>query len=69
MPAEDFAFFSMAVPSAFLFLGIGNEAAGSTVSLHSPAFRVDEEVLHRGAALHAALALTWLRQGGWSGVQ
>ncbi|MEW5315436.1 MAG: hypothetical protein WDW38_006865 [Sanguina aurantia] len=61
MAAEDFSFFCNAVPCAYSFLGIRNESAGSTAALHSPKFKMDESVLHRGAALLAGLAVDWLK--------
>jgi len=67
MPAEDFAFFARAVPSAFVFLGIRNESIGSVHNLHSRGFRLDEGALHKGAALHAALAMEYLARGGVEG--
>lgn len=67
MPAEDFAFFARAVPSAFLFLGIRNESLGSVHNLHSRNFKLDESALHKGAALHAALAMEYLARGGVEG--
>lgn len=57
---EDFAYYSLEIPSAFLLLGIRNETEGSTHLLHSPNFRMDEAVLHKGAALHTALAIEYL---------
>jgi IAA-amino acid hydrolase len=67
MPAEDFAFFARAVPATFVFLGIRNETAGSVHNLHSRNFTLDESALHRGAALHAALAVEYLARGGVEG--
>jgi IAA-amino acid hydrolase len=67
MPAEDFAFFARAIPSTFVFLGIRNETAGSVHNLHSRNFALDEGVLHKGAALHAALAMEYLARGGVEG--
>ncbi|KAI8472795.1 MAG: hypothetical protein J3K34DRAFT_384117 [Monoraphidium minutum] len=67
MPAEDFAFFARAVPSAFAFLGIRNETLGSVHNLHSRHFVLDEAALPRGAALHAALAMEYLAAGGVEG--
>ncbi|KAJ9511326.1 hypothetical protein QJQ45_029740 [Haematococcus lacustris] len=60
MPAEDFSFYCQQVPCTFGFLGIRNETLGSVHNLHSPQFLLDESVLHKGAALHAAWALTYL---------
>ena len=48
------------MPGAFTFLGIRNETAGSVHSLHTARFVLDETVLPRGAALHAAVALEFL---------
>ena len=53
MGGEDFAFFLQKVPGAFVWLGVGEEVSG----LHTPRFAFDEEILPRGAALLAALAL------------
>ncbi|EFJ49506.1 hypothetical protein VOLCADRAFT_59303, partial [Volvox carteri f. nagariensis] len=46
--------------AAFTFLGIGDPAKGTDVGLHSPRFRMDEDQLPLGAALHAALATEWI---------
>lgn len=64
LAGEDFAFFAQQVPSAMIFLGHRNEAAGSGAALHSPNFRLDENVLAIGAAYHTKLALTYLEQAG-----
>jgi hippurate hydrolase len=53
MGAEDFAYFLEKVPGAFIWLGVGEDVAG----LHTPQFAFDEEILPRGSALLAALAL------------
>jgi hippurate hydrolase len=53
MGGEDFAFFLEKVPGAFIWLGVGEDISG----LHTPQFAFDEEVLPRGSALLAALAL------------
>ncbi|MDQ4127754.1 MAG: M20 family metallopeptidase [Actinomycetota bacterium] len=53
MGGEDFAFFLERVPGAFVWLGVGEEVSG----LHTPRFAFDEEILPRGSALLAALAL------------
>ncbi|MBC8514789.1 amidohydrolase [bacterium] len=57
MGGEDFSYFAQRVPGAFMVLGSGNEALGTTVSVHHPQFKLDEDVLPLGAALHAAWAL------------
>ena len=53
MGGEDFAFFLEKVPGAFIWLGVGEDVSG----LHTPQFAFDEEILPRGSALLAALAL------------
>ncbi|XP_072996015.1 IAA-amino acid hydrolase ILR1-like 1 [Typha latifolia] len=61
MGAEDFAFFSEVVPSAYYyFVGMKNETRGPLHPSHSPYFTVNEEVLPYGAALHASLAMQYL---------
>jgi hippurate hydrolase len=53
MGGEDFAFFLEKVPGAFIWLGVGEDVSG----LHTPRFAFDEEILPRGSALLAALAI------------
>ncbi|OMO67356.1 Peptidase M20 [Corchorus capsularis] len=60
MGAEDFAFFSDAIPGLFFFLGMNDETQGKFPSGHSPYYRVNEDVLPYGAALHASLATRYL---------
>ncbi|MDF1799250.1 MAG: amidohydrolase [Planctomycetota bacterium] len=57
MGGEDFSFFAQEVPGCFAALGIGDRAKGTDVSLHNPKFRVDEDALPVGAALHVGFAL------------
>jgi IAA-amino acid hydrolase len=64
MAGEDFAFIAKKVPSAFIFLGIRNDTAGSIHGLHTSKFTMDETVLKQGAALHAILATEFLNRGG-----
>lgn len=60
MGGEDFSFILREVPGCFLALGTGNPEKETTVSVHHPRFRVDEDALPVGSAIHAALALTRL---------
>jgi amidohydrolase len=60
MIAEDFAYYSRAVPSCFYFLGTGNEEKGIVAPLHSPRFTIDETALEAGPGLMAYLALRQL---------
>lgn len=57
MGGEDFAYFAEKVPANFVYLGIGNELKNTTVGLHSPNFKLDEEALPLGVALHVTTAL------------
>lgn len=54
---EDFAYYALARPAAFLFLGARDEAAAQSYPHHHPRFNVDETVLPLGAALLARCAL------------
>lgn len=62
MGGEDFAFYTEQVPGCFVGLGIRNEAAGSTYNVHHPRFKVDEDALPIGSALHACFAIDSLQQ-------
>jgi amidohydrolase len=57
MASEDFSYYGQVVPSAFIFLGAGNPAAGADSANHDPHFSIDEAALPLGAALLAAAAL------------
>ncbi|KAF0905449.1 hypothetical protein E2562_004418 [Oryza meyeriana var. granulata] len=65
MGAEDFGFYARRMASAFFIIGVGNATAmgmGERVHMtHSPHFVVDEGALPVGAALHAAVAIDYLR--------
>ena len=56
MASEDMAELLARVPGAFLFLGCGDAAKGTTAPHHHPAFDVDERVLPLGAELLARVA-------------
>lgn len=60
MAAEDFSYYSHEVPSCFYRLGTGNEALGTTHSVHTPNFNIDESALKIGAGLLAYIALKQL---------
>ncbi|XP_010463717.1 PREDICTED: IAA-amino acid hydrolase ILR1 [Camelina sativa] len=64
MGAEDFSFFTQKTKAAIFVLGIKNETLGAGKPLHSPYFFVDEEALPLGAALHAAMAVSYLDKHG-----
>ncbi|XP_020691601.1 IAA-amino acid hydrolase ILR1-like 3 isoform X2 [Dendrobium catenatum] len=62
MGSEDFSFYAQRIPAAMFSIGIRNESLGSIHNLHSPYFFIDDEVLPAGAALHAAVALSYLEK-------
>jgi IAA-amino acid hydrolase len=62
MGGEDFAYYTEAVPGCFVGLGVRNEAIGADYGVHHPLFKVDEEALPIGSALHAAFALKSLSE-------
>ena len=55
MGAEDFAFFLERLPGAYVWLGCRDEE--HTSSVHTPTFGFNEDILPKGSALLAALAL------------
>ncbi len=57
MGAEDFAYFSKKIPSAFIFLGARNINKGYVNLLHNPKFDFDEEALPIGVKMLCAFAL------------
>ncbi len=65
MGAEDFAYVLEKVPGAMFFLGAAHEGVDwrSCCGLHSNHMVLDEAVMARGAALHAALAERFLADG------
>lgn len=62
MGGEDFCYISQEVPSVYFFAGCRNDAQFQAVPLHNPAFRLDESVLPRTAAVFAYNALRLLRE-------
>jgi hippurate hydrolase len=65
MGAEDFAYVLEKVPGAMFFLGAAAEGEDwrQCCGLHSNRMVLDEAVMARGAALHAALATRFLEDG------
>jgi metal-dependent amidase/aminoacylase/carboxypeptidase family protein len=57
MAAEDFSYFSQAVPSVFYRLGTGNAELKTNISAHNAAFNIDEAALANGAGLMAYLVV------------
>ncbi|KAJ4705333.1 putative IAA-amino acid hydrolase ILR1 [Melia azedarach] len=60
MGAEDFSFYSQKMPAAFFMIGTKNKTLEPVKPLHSPYLVFDEDVLPIGAALHAAVAISYL---------
>ncbi|XVF55801.1 hypothetical protein PTKIN_Ptkin06aG0066000 [Pterospermum kingtungense] len=60
MGGEDFSFFAQKTAAAIYVIGIKNETLKSDQPLHSPYFFIDEEALPIGAALNAAVAISYL---------
>ncbi|MGQ5701839.1 M20 metallopeptidase family protein [Sandaracinobacteroides sp. A072] len=65
MGAEDFAYVLEKVPGAMFFLGASHEGDDwrQCCALHSNRMMLDESVMARGAAVHAALAERFLAEG------
>ena len=65
MGAEDFAYVLEKVPGAMFFLGASHEGDDwrSCCGLHSNRMVLDERVMAKGAAVHAALAERFLAEG------
>ena len=60
--SEDFAYFMEKVPGFYGFIGALNREQKITYSNHSDKFTVDEDALHRGAALYAQFAADFLAE-------
>jgi amidohydrolase len=61
MAGEDFAFYTHHVDGCFYRLGTGNEAKGTTHSVHTPNFNIDEDALKLSPGLMVWLALEELK--------
>lgn len=62
MGSEDFAFFMEEVPGVFGFIGSRDPEQGYIYTNHHEKYSVPEEVLQRGAAMHAQFALDFLTE-------
>ena len=60
MGSEDFCFFSDEAPGFYAFIGASNTEKGITYTNHHEKFTVDEDILHRGAAVMAQFAADYL---------
>lgn len=62
MGGEDFAYYLERVPGVFVALGTRNENQDAAYSVHHPRFKVDEDALPLGAAMHVNFALRSLAE-------
>jgi amidohydrolase len=60
MAAEDFAYYSQVTDACFYRLGTGNAEKGTTNSVHTPNFDIDEDALKTSTGLMAYIALKQL---------
>ncbi|WP_316822198.1 M20 family metallopeptidase [Pedobacter gandavensis] len=60
MAAEDFAYYSQVTDACFYRLGTGNKEKGTSYSVHTPNFDIDEDALKLSTGLMAYLALKQL---------
>ena len=60
--AEDFAYIAREVPSVMIGLAAGKSSDGYAYPLHHPKVQFDENVLWRGAAAFAAVALSQMEK-------
>ena len=61
MGSDDFANYASRLPGLYFFLCTNNPEKGIVYANHNPAFDVDEDVLWKGAAALAAIAIQYLR--------
>jgi hippurate hydrolase len=58
MGAEDFGFYSQAIPGCFYRLGTANKAQGITAGVHTPKFNIDESAIEIGIGMMATFGAT-----------
>lgn len=58
--AEDFSFYSQRMAASIFGIGTNNKTQKTGLSVHSPYFVIDEDVLPIGAAFHASVAISYL---------
>ena len=61
MGGEDFAYYTEEIPGCFSFLGVGNSILDAIYDVHHPMFKVDEDALSLGTAIHVNNALKALQ--------
>lgn len=62
LAGEDFAEFSHKVPSAFYFVGTGNNKKNTHYPHHHPMFDIDEDTMKYGVEINVRTALNFLKQ-------
>lgn len=62
MGTDSFPLYLQRMPGVYAFLGMRNEALGITADVHTPRHDLDESVLWKGIAAHAACAEAFLKQ-------
>jgi amidohydrolase len=61
--SEDFSYIMEHIPSSlFIFLGCYDEEAGAVYPVHNEKFRINEDILHIGAAEYAQFAADYLER-------
>lgn len=60
--SDDYGVYLQKVPGVYAFLGVGNQEKGAVYPLHSPKFRLDEDVLGAGSAVMAQYVLDFLEK-------
>ncbi len=62
MGSEDFAFITERIPASFFFVGAGVEDESKWYGQHNPHILFNEDILPRGAAIYAKVAMDWLEK-------
>ena len=61
--SEDFSYIMEKIPSSlFMFMGCYDEETGSIHPVHNEKFKINENILQRGAAQYAQFAAEWLEE-------
>ena len=63
MGSEDFSYLMEKIPSSlFMFMGCRDEETDSVHPVHNEKFKINENILHKGAAQYAQFAADWLEE-------
>ena len=60
--SEDFAFITGRVPSVLLMMSLGDFENGCVYPQHHPKAKFEDDILYKGAAAYAHVALRWLEE-------